>query len=173
MLCPPQQAQPDRTRRQLFNATPMYAFRSAGVPPAPLIFSLAPRTARVSPSSFRFIISLSSPRRPLYPILHVYRAALADRKLPGPIARHCVVFRNAGSGVALWVAASAATLRTPSTNFPFGGFFAEPSFARARCVRESGGLPPHSKRSLAAILWSAGACSRFLLPDASCRSNIP
>ena len=34
-----------------------------------------------------------------------------------------------------------------------------------RCARESGGKLPHSKWSLAAILWSAGACSRFLGPN--------
>ena len=39
---------------------------------------------------------------------------------------------------------------------------ARPAFGSAR---ESGGKPPHSKWSLAAILWSAGACSRFLRPN--------
>ena len=33
-----------------------------------------------------------------------------------------------------------------------------------RPVSTMGCNPPHSKRSLAAIPWSAGACSRFLLP---------
>ncbi|HEX2775421.1 MAG TPA: hypothetical protein VHN10_02150 [Candidatus Acidoferrales bacterium] len=33
---------------------------------------------------------------------------------------------------------------------------------RRGCAHDSGGKPPHSKWSLAAILWSAGACSRFL-----------
>lgn len=46
--------------------------------------------------------------------------------------------------------------------------------ALAMCFSpQSGGKSPHSKLSVATVLWSAGACFRFLVPDAFCRSNIP